>query len=109
MADSPSFRGVIPLFPGAPPAPTRPPLTPELMLLLRNWGAATLRFLFPALLLACGAAMVALTGASIGRALGWTQTSAAAFAATVAVWTFLGAGGFAVAARGVVLALARWR
>ncbi|HET6232187.1 MAG TPA: hypothetical protein VFE05_19085 [Longimicrobiaceae bacterium] len=109
MADSPSFRGVIPLFPGAPPAPTRSPLSPEVMLLLRSHGAATLRFLSPALLLACGAAMVALVVASIARALGWTEAGVVAFAATVAAWTFLGAGGFAVAARGIVLALARWR
>jgi hypothetical protein len=109
MSDSPSHRGVIPLFAAASSADAPPSPRPQVTRFFRRQGAVALRFFFPALLLACGAAMMAFVVASIGHALGWTEAGAAPFAATVATWTFLGAGGFAVAAEGLALARARWR
>jgi hypothetical protein len=125
MADAPQprpTRDVIPLHPGraADPAFPRWPaallatlrgvrVPAELSALVRVNARGTLEFLAPALLLAFGAALLALLAGSVASALGVKGVSAGAIAATAGRWTLLATAGGALARRGITLARARWR
>ena len=125
MADLPQPRPqrlVIPLHPerAAEQAHVRVPaallavlhrvrVPPELAAMVRVNAADALQFLAPALLLAVGAALLALLVGSIAAALGVRDVSAGALAATAGRWTLLATAGGALAWRGLTLARARWR
>lgn len=115
-------RDVIPLHPGRaadPALPRRPAallaamsrvrVPAELAALVRVNARGALEFVAPALLLALGAALLALLAGSVATALGVQGVSAGAIAATTGRWTLLASAGGALARRGVTLARARWR
>ena len=125
MADAPGARPrrlVIPLHPDHPAsaprarvpaairaAAARLRVPAELAAVLRICGRGTLEFLAPALLLAVGAALLALLVASVASALGVRGVQAGTVAATAGRWTLLASAGCALTWRGCTVARARWR
>jgi hypothetical protein len=122
MADAPQPRPqrlVIPLHPERPgEAHVRVPaallatihrarLPAEFGALVRVNAAGTFQFLAPSLLLAAGAALLALLAGSIAAALGVRDVSAGTVAVTAARWTLLATAGGALAWRGLTLARTR--
>lgn len=119
-------RHVIPLFPDQPAAgwrlraripETLLPLvirvrgiriSPDVATMGREAAGKGFNFLAPAILLAAGAAVLALLAGNIAVAAGRDTLNPAAAAATTGAWTFLATTGAALLKRGLYLARSRW-
>lgn len=80
----------------------------ELATVGRELARKAVDFLAPAVLLAVGAAMLALLAGNIALALGADAVNPTAVAATVGRWTLLATAGGALLRRGISLARSRW-